>query len=40
LTGSQVNWKGRRYTVNTSKTIQARTRQSLDVAIGQEGSEG
>lgn len=40
LTGSQVNWKGRRYTVNTSKTIQARSRQSLDVAIGQEGSEG
>jgi len=40
LTGSQVNWKGRRYTVNTSKTIQPIANQSLDVAIGQEGSEG
>jgi hypothetical protein len=39
LTGSQVNWKGRRYTVNTSKTIQPVASQTLDVAIGQEGSE-
>jgi chlorobactene glucosyltransferase len=39
LTGSQVNWKGRRYTVNTSKTIQPIANQSFDVAIGQEGSE-
>ncbi len=40
LTGSQVNWKGRRYTVNTSKTIQPMPNQTLDVAIRQEGSEG
>jgi chlorobactene glucosyltransferase len=39
LTGSQVNWKGRRYTVNTSKTIQPIKNQGLDVAIGNEGSE-
>lgn len=40
LSGSQVNWKGRKYTVNTSKTIQARPKQhfdpALDTVIGKE----
>ncbi len=33
LSGSQVNWKGRKYTVNTSKTIQALPKQHLDTAL-------
>jgi hypothetical protein len=33
LSGSQVNWKGRRYTVNTFKTIQPMGGQSLDPAL-------
>jgi chlorobactene glucosyltransferase len=33
LSGGQVNWKGRRYTVNTFKTIQPRSKQSLDPAL-------
>lgn len=44
LSGNPVNWKGRRYTVNTSKTIQAQeasTSQdgSLDAALAQETPE-
>lgn len=43
LTGSQVNWKGRRYTVNTSRTIQAPNSQgldaSLDVALAKESAD-
>jgi len=33
LTGSQVSWKGRRYTVNTSRTIQAPDSQGLDAGL-------
>jgi chlorobactene glucosyltransferase len=33
LSGSQVNWKGRKYTVNTSKTIQTHLKQHLDTAL-------
>jgi chlorobactene glucosyltransferase len=40
LSGGQVNWKGRRYTVNSFKTIQPVSNQSLDpaldVALGQD----
>src|SRR5262249_1391630 len=43
LTGSQVNWKGRRYTVNTSRTIQAPDSQGLDagldVALAKESAD-
>lgn len=43
LTGSQVNWKGRRYTVNTSRTIQAPDGQvrdtALDVALAKESAD-
>jgi len=39
LSGSQVNWKGRRYTVNTSKTIQPVTPQSLDPALDVAGGQ-
>jgi chlorobactene glucosyltransferase len=43
LTGSQVNWKGRRYTVNTSRTIQAPHSEGLesglDVALAKEPAE-
>lgn len=43
LSGSPVNWKGRRYTVNTSKTIQAKASPtqdaSLDAALAQETPE-
>lgn len=38
LSGSQVSWKGRRYTVNTSKTIQPMPNQPLDRAL-EEGSD-
>jgi hypothetical protein len=33
LSGSQVNWKGRKYRVNTSKTIQDLPKQHLDAAL-------
>ncbi|HEY9786451.1 MAG TPA: glycosyltransferase [Candidatus Obscuribacterales bacterium] len=33
LSGSQVSWKGRRYTVNTSKTIQPKTTVPLEQTI-------
>lgn len=33
LSGTQVNWKGRRYTVNTSKTIQPVVNAPLDPAL-------
>src|SRR6185369_4656368 len=42
LTGTQVNWKGRRYTVNTSKTIQSENASrdpALDPALAQDGSD-
>lgn len=43
LSGGQVNWKGRRYTVNTSRTIQAASRkshdQALDVALAKETAD-
>jgi len=33
LTGSQVNWKGRRYVVNTAKTIQSLPSPSFDLTL-------
>lgn len=33
LSGSKVNWKGRQYTVNTSKTIQPNNKKKLDAAL-------
>ncbi len=33
LSGSKVNWKGRQYTVNTSKTIQPNSKKKLDAAL-------
>jgi chlorobactene glucosyltransferase len=33
LSGSKVNWKGRQYTVNTSKTIQPGNTKKLDAAL-------
>lgn len=38
LSGSQVNWKGRRYTVNTSKTIQPIVNAALD-GLAPDGSD-
>ncbi|MGH9549609.1 MAG: glycosyltransferase, partial [Terriglobales bacterium] len=40
LSGSQVNWKGRRYTVNTSKTIQPVVTKALDPALDAAALDG
>jgi len=40
LSGSQVNWKGRRYTVNTSKTIQPVVNAALDPALDAPALDG
>ncbi|HEY9773351.1 MAG TPA: glycosyltransferase family 2 protein [Planktothrix sp.] len=40
LSGSQVNWKGRRYTVNTSKTIQPMVNAALDPALDAAALDG
>jgi hypothetical protein len=40
LSGSQVNWKGRRYTVNTSKTIQPVMSKPLDPALDAPALDG
>lgn len=33
LSGTKVNWKGRQYTVNSSKTIQPNSKKKLDAAL-------